>query len=70
MPQGPQGQKRPHGTVEAAVMVAKLATGEIEEELTEPQGSVLADYLKAEEEAQESSEAALVEGEPCLVYSK
>ena len=61
MPRGPQGQKRPHGTVEAAVMVAKIATGEIEEELAEPQGSVLADYLKAEEEAQESSEAALIE---------
>ena len=61
MPRGPEGQKRPHGTVEAAVMVAKIATGEIEEELTEPQGSVLAEYLKAEEEVQESSEAALVE---------
>ncbi len=61
MPQGPQGQKRPHGTVEAAVMVAKIATGEIKEELTEPQGSVLADYLKAEEDAQESSEVALAE---------
>ena len=59
MPKGPQGQKRPHGTVEAAVMVAKLATGEIEEELTEPQDSVLAEYLEAEE--QESGEAALVE---------
>ena len=36
-------------------MVAKIATGEIEEELAEPQGSVLAEYLKAEQEAQESS---------------
>ena len=64
MPKGPQGQRRPHGTVEASVMVAKLATGEIEEELTEPQGSVLAEYLEAEEEAQETSEAALVSAQP------
>lgn len=62
MPKGPQGQRRPHGTVEAAVMVAKLATGEIEEELTEPQGSVLAEYLEAEEqEAQVEKEPRLIE---------
>jgi hypothetical protein len=32
MPRGPQGQKRPAGTVECAVMVAKIATGEVVEE--------------------------------------
>lgn len=31
MPKGPQGQRRPADTVEAAIMVAKIATGEIEE---------------------------------------
>ncbi len=31
MPKGPQGQKRPADVVGAAVMVAKIATGEIEE---------------------------------------
>jgi hypothetical protein len=31
MPKGPQGQKRPADTVQAAIMVAKIATGEIEE---------------------------------------
>jgi len=31
MPKGPQGQKRPADTVAAAIMVAKIATGEIEE---------------------------------------
>lgn len=31
MPKGPQGQKRPADTVAAAVMVAQIATGEIEE---------------------------------------
>jgi hypothetical protein len=40
MPRGPQGQKRPAGTVECAVMVAKIATGEIEEEVKSPSGRV------------------------------
>lgn len=31
MPKGPQGQKRPADVIGAAVMVAKIATGEIEE---------------------------------------
>ena len=34
MPRGPQGQWRPADPVECAVMVAKIATGEITEELT------------------------------------
>ena len=32
MPRGPQGQKRPGDAVGCAVTVAKIATGEIEEE--------------------------------------
>ena len=35
MPKGPKGEKRPADAIGAAVMVAKIATGEIEEELTE-----------------------------------
>ena len=31
MPKGPKGEKRPADVVGAAVMVAKIATGEIEE---------------------------------------
>jgi hypothetical protein len=31
MPKGPQGQKRPADVIGAAIMVAKIATGEIEE---------------------------------------
>lgn len=31
MPKGPQGQKRPADAIGAAVMIAKIATGEIEE---------------------------------------
>lgn len=32
MPKGPQGQKRPADVVGAAIKVARIATGEIEEE--------------------------------------
>ncbi len=35
MPKGPKGEKRPADAVGAAVMVAKIATGEIEDELTD-----------------------------------
>ena len=31
MPKGPQGQKRPADTVQAAIMGARIATGEIED---------------------------------------
>ncbi len=40
MPSGPNGQKRPADVVGCAVMVAKIATGEIQEKLTEPSGKV------------------------------
>ena len=33
MPTGPRGEKRPADVIGVAVMVAKIATGEIEEEL-------------------------------------
>ena len=32
MPKGPKGEKRPADVIGAAVMVAKIATGEIEED--------------------------------------
>lgn len=37
MPKGPKGEKRPADVVGGAVMVAKIATGEVEE-LTEDDG--------------------------------
>ena len=40
MPTGPQGQKRPADSIGAAVMVARLAVGEITETLKEPSGKV------------------------------
>jgi hypothetical protein len=39
VPKGPQGQKRPADVVGAAVKVAKIATGEIEEDKDEPQSA-------------------------------
>jgi len=34
MPKGPRGEKRPGDVIGAAIMVAKIATGEIEDTLT------------------------------------
>jgi len=36
MPKGPQGQKRPADVVGAAVMVARIATGEVEDTKRDP----------------------------------
>lgn len=36
MPKGPRGERRPADVVSAAVMVAKIATGEINEVVKEP----------------------------------
>lgn len=36
MPKGPQGQKRPADAIGLAVMVAKIATGEIEDAQADP----------------------------------
>jgi hypothetical protein len=38
MPRGPQGQRRPADVIGAAVMVARLATGEISETPTPKSG--------------------------------
>ena len=35
MPRGPKGEKRPADAVGAAGMVARIATGEVEDELTD-----------------------------------
>ena len=36
MPKGPQGQKRPADAIGAAIMVAKIATGEAEDTQRDP----------------------------------
>ncbi len=38
MPKGPKGEKRPGDVIGAAVKVAKIATGEIEEDTEEEDG--------------------------------
>lgn len=40
MPRGPQGQKRPADAIGCAVMVAKIATGEIEDDVKPSSGKV------------------------------
>jgi hypothetical protein len=40
MPRGPQGQKRPADSIGCAIMVGRIATGEITEILKEPSGKV------------------------------
>jgi hypothetical protein len=39
MPRGPKGEKRPADVVGAAIKVAKIAIGEIEEDTAEPQSA-------------------------------
>jgi len=36
MPKGPNGQKRPADAIGAAIMVARIATGEVEDNATVP----------------------------------
>lgn len=36
MPKGPKGEKRPGDVIGTAIMVAKIATGEIEEDTEKP----------------------------------
>jgi hypothetical protein len=38
MPRGPRGEKRPADVIGAAVMVAKIATGEVEDSTPAKQG--------------------------------
>lgn len=70
MPKGPKGEKRPADVIGAAVMVAKIATGEIEDtpeddgknkaaqELGRKGGKARATKLTAEERAEIARRAA------------
>lgn len=40
MPKGPKGERRPADAIGCAVMVARIATGEITEETRAPSGKV------------------------------
>jgi len=67
MPRGPQGQKRPADVIGAAVMVMKIATGEISETPTKTFGrtrsgragaKARADKLSAEDRKNVAKKAA------------
>jgi hypothetical protein len=68
MPTGPKGQKRPADVVGAAIKVAKIATGEIEEDTDEPQsaaaelgrkgGKARAERMTPEERSEAARKAA------------
>ncbi len=62
MPRGPSGQRRPADVVGCAVMVAKIATGEVTEELREPSGRVRSGHAGAKARAEKltSEERAAV----------
>jgi hypothetical protein len=58
VPKGPQGQRRPSDSVGCAVMVAKLATGEITEELKLTSGKVRSGMAGSKARAQRLSKEA------------
>jgi hypothetical protein len=51
MPKGPRGEKRPADVIGTAVMVAKIATGEIEEELQKKSGRTRSGHAGAQARA-------------------
>lgn len=61
MPKGPQGQKRPADVIGAAIMIAKIATGECDE--SEPSnrskgGRARADKISPDRRAEIARQAA------------
>ena len=48
MPRGPNGEQRPADAVGCAVMVAKIATGEVEEVSRRPRRRVVSEVAAAE----------------------
>lgn len=69
MPKGPRGERRPGDVVGAAIKVAKIATGEIDEDTDEPQsaaaelgrkgGKARAEGMTAEQRAEAARKAAV-----------
>jgi hypothetical protein len=64
MPRGPNGEKRPADVVGCAITVAKIATGEIEEDLPEHRdarvsaGKARSDSMSSEERSELAKTAA------------
>jgi len=57
MPRGPRGEKRPADVIGTAVMVAKIATGEIEEEPQKKSGRTRSGRAGAKARADKLTEA-------------
>ena len=57
MPTGPRGQKRPADVISTAVVVAKIATGEIQEELKPELGDTQAKSNAGEKGGKARAEA-------------
>jgi hypothetical protein len=55
MPKGPQGQRRPADSIGCAIMVGRLATGELTEILKEPSGKVRSGQAGAKARAENLS---------------
>ena len=64
MPRGPNGEKRPRDTIGCAVTVAKIATGEMEEDLPKDRegkangGRARSEAMTAEERSELAKKAA------------
>lgn len=57
MPRGPRGERRPADTIGCAVMVAKIATGEIDEDAETSSGKVRSGRAGARARAEKLSAA-------------
>lgn len=55
MPRGPRGEVRPADTVGCAIMVGRIATGEITEVLKAPSGKVRSGHAGAKARAEKMS---------------
>ena len=73
MPRGPHGEERPADTIGCAVKVARIATGEVEEELAEPAGrqsrggQARAESLTAGERSEIARKAAAARWNPAPI---
>lgn len=55
MATGPRGEKRPSDVMGAAIMVGRIAVGEIEEQTREPSGKVRSGFAGAKARAENMS---------------
>ena len=70
MPKGPQGQKRPADTVSSAVMIGKIATGEIEETAYESPGRKRSGHAGASARANSLSPEARTASAKAAAYAR